>query len=121
MDMKFECERYVRLTDQERYNLVLLKIFRNLQWYNEKSKFVTGNCFGNLALKDTDHALRFDDNITTVSRTGFVVLDRHRFFRIYNRMKERQAKDRLEIILQMPLFKEFSYTSKSELAKQSMY
>lgn len=43
---KFECERYVTLTDQERHNLVLLKIFRNFQWYVEKSKFETGQSFG---------------------------------------------------------------------------
>lgn len=51
-DEKFECERYIQLTNQERYNLQQLKIFRNFEWFVETSQKRTGNSFGELALHE---------------------------------------------------------------------
>lgn len=85
---RFDCEKYVRLTQQERRNLIYLKIFRNLQWFIEQNKLTTGDSFGALALKcDNPREERHHETIITVQQTGIVLLERERFVKVLNRLK----------------------------------
>lgn len=34
-DLHFDLPRYVNITEQEKYNLLLLRSFKNIKWYVE--------------------------------------------------------------------------------------
>lgn len=45
-DSKFDCERFVKLSEVERKNLIQIKTFRQFDWWIQKQIHKNGACFG---------------------------------------------------------------------------
>lgn len=49
---KFDCEKFIKLSDKERQNLAQLRGFNKFDWFIEAVKLSQGSCFGELAFED---------------------------------------------------------------------
>ena len=50
-EVSFDLERFVKVTDQDKYNLLMLRALKRIQWYVDVKKKVAGECFHEEALR----------------------------------------------------------------------
>lgn len=60
------------------------------------------------ALEEGEEIQRHRETITTVQRTGLIILKRERFVKILNKINARLAQERVVHIKKIPIFKELN-------------
>lgn len=53
-EQRFDCEKYVQLSDNDRKNLLLLKRFKQFKWFLLRAKLGKGKSIGHEALEGQD-------------------------------------------------------------------
>lgn len=110
-DLHFDLPRYVNITEQEKYNLLLLRSFKNIKWYVETRQRKGGQSFSEEALSwDLNEPTHFYDEkiVCTCPKASMIVLNKDHFKTIVNKITVKEQKKLCQEILNLPQFRDFS-------------
>lgn len=106
-DQEFDCEKFVKPTDQERRNLFLLSALNQFKWFVESHTIGLGQSIGGEALERSDEStvLYYDNEAICSSRNVCVAyLRKEHFAKIVERIKHERIKEKIQMIKQIPFF-----------------
>ena len=108
-DEEFLCERYVNLSDTDRQNLILLKIFRSFEWMKSKQILNSEQSFGEISLNDGAIKRHKETMVTGRTKVCLMMLERMKFMKIINRINSEAANQRIKYIQSHWAFSDLSY------------
>lgn len=107
---RFDCERFIKLTNQEKLNLYLLKAFKNFMWKTNGEVLEKGHSFGTKAIirgdkVESSSKLTHTEAVKCISPDLYLVaLPKEVFSRVSKRIYQEEIKGRSEFLKKLPLF-----------------
>ena len=119
---KFDCEKYLSISAQERQNLSQLKRFMRFQWFIEASKLKKGQVFGDRAFDQEDiDVYRRRATYKTATKCEFAVLSRKDYMRVLRKIESKQINNKANFLMQIPLFNNQSFNQIKKLTNLFNY
>ena len=115
---KFDCEKFVDITQLEREKLLQLKLFRRFKWYVESRVLTNGDYFGERLFKPSQLVCH-EESYKATERTTCLVFQRDTLFRVLKRIIYEEAKANEELLKRHPFFSLFSTTQIKKLSNKA--
>lgn len=104
----------IPLSEADKAKLIQLKQFKLFRWFVYKRSLNRGDCFGEAAFKgekrDRGVQLR-NERIITVEKTGVAVLKKSDYFKVLQKVEEKQVINILQFFNNVPFFEKFDWRS----------
>ena len=124
----FDVESFIKITPQERLNLLMLQIFNDFHWFKEDKVCGIGSAFGHESLdwggkqsKEGCCVSMYSSHIKCLSNVSLATLHKNNFAKVIRRIRQDEEKNLIEMVNALPKFKSFSYHQVKKVIRNSFY
>jgi len=108
-NFRFDVEKFISLTDTDKFNLVLLEMFENFKWFKYKDSLGSGDVVGERALVINDFNNNYwKQQVIANCYCEFALVNRDDYLRVIRKIQTNMLQEKLEYMRKLPFFMNLS-------------